>query len=68
MRRREFFSFAAATAVAAPSIAQSNGAAQSTIEQIGEIVRRELPDIKSLEITYDPEDSRVPLMILAFRI
>lgn len=42
--------------------------AQSTIEQIGEIVRRELPDIKSLEITFDPEDDRVPLMILAFRI
>lgn len=67
MRRREFFSFAAAGVAATPQIAQS-AVAPSFTEQIAATIRHELPDVKCLEITYDPEDERVPLMILALRI
>ncbi|PDT47302.1 hypothetical protein CO661_14060 [Sinorhizobium fredii] len=68
MRRREFFSFAAAGAVTVPSVAHSEDRIQSLTEQIATAVRREFPDIKSVEITYNPEDERVPLVIVAFRI
>lgn len=67
MFRREFFTFAAGGVTAAPQIVHS-AVSPSFTEQIAAEIRRELPDVKSLEITYDPEDTRVPLMILALRI
>ncbi|WP_440852305.1 hypothetical protein [Sinorhizobium sp. 22678] len=68
MNRREFFTLAAAGAVvASPKVAHSERL-QSMTEQIEAVIRRELPDLKSLEITYNPEDERCPLVVVAFRI
>lgn len=67
MNRREFFSFAAAGAVTSPAASQAADV-NSLTEQIEAAIRHELPGVKTVEITYDPEDERVPLMILVLRV
>lgn len=67
MNRREFFSFAAAGAVAAPKVAYSERISSMT-EQIEAAIRLEIPDLKSIEVKYNPEDDRAPLVVVAFRI
>jgi hypothetical protein len=38
------------------------------VSQIRPAIENEMPDVTSIEVTYDPEDQKVPLMILAFRV
>lgn len=69
MRRREFFSFASGAAVAAPQIVKSKQTGLAAlISQIRPLIQNDMPDVTSIEVTYDPEDRKVPLMILAFRV
>lgn len=67
MNRRDFFSFAAAGAVAAPKVAYSDRI-NSLTEQIEDAIRREMPSVKSIEVKYNPDDERVPLVVVAFMI
>jgi hypothetical protein len=67
MNRREFFSVAAAGAVAGPTLAYSDRI-NSLTEQIEAAIRRELPDIKNIEVKYNPDDERLPLVVVAYRI
>lgn len=69
MLRREFFSFASVAAVTAPQLIteQKTGLA-ALIAQIRSAVQSEMPGVTSIEVTYDPEDQKVPLMIMAFRV
>jgi len=69
MRRREFFSFASGAAVVVPQISNSKPLGLAAIvSQIRPLIQNEMPDVTSIEVTYDPEDRKVPLMILAFRV
>lgn len=69
MLRREFFSFASGAAVVAPEIVKSQKVGLAAIvSQIRPVIENEMPDVTSIEVTYDPEDKKVPLMILAFRV
>lgn len=69
MLRREFFSFASGAAVTAPQIinAQGNSLA-ALIAQLRPVIQSEMPDVTSIEVSFDPEDQKVPLMIMAFRV
>lgn len=69
MLRREFFSFASAAAVAAPQIVKRppTGLA-ALVSQLRPVIQNEMPDVTTIEVAYDPEDQKVPLMILAFRV
>lgn len=69
MLRREFFSFASGVAIAAPEIAKSKPVSLAAlISEIRPVIQNDMPDVTSIEVTYDPEDRKVPLMILAFRV
>lgn len=66
MRRREFFSFAAAGAVSAPHISEAK--TETRIELIEKLVREEFPDAKLVQVIYDPTNARMPLAIQVFTI
>lgn len=66
MLRREFFSLTAGAAIG-PQVVRGERL-DELICQIERLVKVELPDVKSLEITYDPDDPRIPLMIVALRV
>jgi hypothetical protein len=69
MLRREFFSFASVAAVTAPQIIKNKPAGLAAlISEVRQTIENEMPDVTSIEVTYDPEDRKVPLMILAFRV
>lgn len=53
-------------AVPQPAIANRDNMAV-LIDEIDAAIRAEIPGIKHVEITYNPGDERVPLMILAFK-
>jgi hypothetical protein len=69
MLRREFFSFASGAAVSAPDIVKSKPKSLAAlVSEIRPAIQNDMPDVTSIEVTYDPEDRKVPLMILAFRV
>lgn len=69
MLRREFFSFASVAAVTAPNIIKKQAAGVGAlIEQLTPAIKSEMPDVTSIEVSYDTENPEVPLMILAFRV
>jgi hypothetical protein len=67
MNRREFFSFAAAGAVAAPKAVHSEPV-EVLSEQLEAAIRRELPSLTRVEVKYNPDDDRVPLIVVAYLI
>lgn len=38
------------------------------LEELKTQARAEMPDLKEIKIQYDPEDKKVPLMVLGMRI
>lgn len=69
VRRREFFSFAAAGAAIAPqiSVAKQQSDLAAILKDIEETIRDELPGVSRVEIQCRPEDPKIPLMIFAYR-
>lgn len=70
MRRREFFSFASgAAAIPATALIGDTGdpGIGELTAKLRDAIKSDLPGITKIEITYDPEDTKVPLMVLAFR-
>jgi hypothetical protein len=50
---------------------KANASAESIkqmIEELRERIIREFPDIRSIQIAFDPDNHAMPLMITAFRI
>jgi hypothetical protein len=69
MFRREFFGGAAAgvLAAAAPAVL-SRPKVDALAREIETAIMAEVPGITRVQVTYDPENEKVPLMILAFRV
>lgn len=68
MHRREFLSFAAGGAVVLPQAAEANtDRMDELICRLDAVVRAEIPEVTRVEVTYDPANTKLPLMILAFR-
>lgn len=65
MFRREFFG--AAAGVASPA-ALSRPMIDALAREIEAAIMAEIPGVKRVQVTYDPENEKVPLMILAFRV
>jgi len=69
MLRREFFTLASGAAVVGPQIIKDSSVSLAAlVSQIRPVIQNDMPDVTSIEVTYDPEDRKVPLMILAFRV
>jgi len=66
MLRREFLSVTAGAAIGPKAVRGAR--LDELISQLEPLVRAQIPGIKSFEITYDPEDPKVPLVILAMRV
>lgn len=67
MRRREFFSFAAAGATLAPQVATAMPNLADVLSDIEKAVKADLPGVSRVEISYRPGDNKMPLMIFAYR-
>lgn len=67
MFRREFFGAAAGVVTAAP-VALSRPKVDALAREIEAAIMAELPGVKRVQVTYDPTNEKVPLMILAFRV
>lgn len=69
MLRREFLAYSAASAgiVGIPPI-KTGHCLDRLLSDIEAAILAELPGVKKIQISFDPEDKNVPLMILAFRI
>jgi hypothetical protein len=69
MRRREFFSFASGVVVVPRQLVKDTGepGIAELTEKLCLAIKGEIPGVTKIEVTYDPEDKKVPLMILAFR-
>lgn len=69
MLRREFFSFASGAAAIPATLIRDTGerSINELTEKLRDAIKNGLPGITEIEITFDPEDRRVPLMVLAFR-
>lgn len=66
MLRREFFYFTAGGIVATEPIADDRQLNDMLI-CLEKTIRAEIPDIKTIQITYNAADPQVPLMVMAFR-
>lgn len=69
MLRREFIGGAAAgigAAAAPPALCRPG--IKTLSKEIETAILAELPGVKRVQVTYDPENEKVPLMILAFRV
>ena len=69
MLRRVFIGGAAAgigTALAPPALCRPG--IEGLSKEIEAAILAQLPGITKVQITYDPDDESVPLMILAFRV
>ncbi len=68
MRRREFFSFAAAGAASLPAQASVQPERiEEIVRKIEDAIRAEIPGITKVRVDYDPTNAEVPLMVVAFR-
>lgn len=69
MLRREFFSLASSALIAKQiELKSGENGIPSLIKKIEAVARTDLPGATKIEISYDPEDARVPLMVLVFRV
>lgn len=68
MLRRDFFGAAAAIGAAAVPPALSQQGIDGLAKEIETAILAELTGITKVQITYNPDDENVPLMILAFRV
>ena len=66
MFRREFLSVTAGAAIGPKAVRGPR--LDELIGQIEPIVRAQIPGIKTFEIKYNPDDPKVPLVILAMRV
>lgn len=68
MLRREFFSLASAAVVPA-RLVQDTGepGVSEMLDRLCLAIKSEIAGVTKVEITYDPEDQKVPVMVLAFR-
>lgn len=65
MYRRDFLSLAASTAL--PPVL-SHPQIPALISQLEKAIRSELPGVRRVDIRYNKNDKKVPLMILALRV
>ena len=56
---------APAVAIASPKPAVN---LESMLERLREKINEDMPDLTSLQITYDPANIKVPLMVVALRV
>lgn len=69
MLRREFFGVAAAgVTTTASAVTLCRPMIDVLIKDIEAAILADIPGVTKVQVTYDPEDKSVPLMILAFRI
>lgn len=69
MLRREFFGVAAAgVASGVPPPVICRPGIDALIKDIEAAILADIPGVTKVQITFDPEDRNVPLMILAFRV
>lgn len=66
MFRREFFSVTAGAAMGPKAVRGAR--LDELISQLEPLIRAQIPGIRTFEIQYDPEDPKVPLVILAMRV
>jgi hypothetical protein len=66
MLRRDFLVMASAVPLAG-GIKPTENKIEKIIGQLEIALREELPDIKDVQIKYDPKQKKIPLMIVAFR-
>lgn len=66
MLRREFFSFTAGGIVATEPI-PDNCQLENVLNDLEKSIRSGIPGIKTIQITYNAADPKVPLMVMAFR-
>lgn len=72
MMRREFFSLASGAIVLPGKLIEDTGfpvkqGVNELTEKLCHAIKSEVPGITKIEVTYDPDDKRVPLMVVAFR-
>lgn len=68
MRRREFFSFAATGAALVPQAGISVPNIDDIVSVIEASIREQIPDIKKVQVQYNPDHPEMPLMIMAFKV
>lgn len=66
MLRRNFLAMASSVSLAG-RINPSENRIEKIIWQLESALREEMPDVKEVQIKYDPKQRKIPLMIVAFR-
>lgn len=71
--RREFLSSIPAIWLTSPVMADARIDAeretlQEILDKLRDRVTEDMPDLSKLQITYDPGNKKVPLMVLALRV
>lgn len=64
-RREVLLGISTVTLIPAP--AKGTGTVAQLLSELRCQIEDELPDVKQVEITYDPTDKRLPLMVMAYR-
>lgn len=72
MHRRQILKAIPAMWLTAPAVAHSSTNQvenlETMLERLRSKIEQELPDLTSLQITYDPANVKVPLMVVALRV
>lgn len=72
VHRRQLIIGAPAMWFASPAVATPEEAKVETLEALLEKLRskinEDMPDVRKVEISYDPTNKKVPLMVLAMRV
>jgi len=67
MLRREFFSLASAAVVPARLVQDTGEPVSELLDRLCLAIKSEIAGVTKVEITYDPEDKKIPVMVVAFR-
>ena len=72
MHRRQILKAIPAMWLTAPAVAHTSTKQvenlETMLERLRSKIEQELPDLTSLQITYDPANVKVPLMVVALRV
>lgn len=72
MHRRQILKAIPAMWLTAPAVAIASPKPavnlESMLERLREKINEDMPDLTSLQITYDPANIKVPLMVVALRV
>lgn len=71
MQRRHFISGLPAVWLSAPAVAQAiepKETLEAMLEKLRHRIEEDMPDLSSLQISYDPGNVKVPLMVVALRV